>query len=291
MSKVLHSNQYQSLLKDIQDPWYCFPEHFKKPKPLAQHVTKFLSTYSNVGGLKSHLEEQGVAYWDYKDKKCRYHRRETNQGWSYLERIFQKSVGSTYTDIKKMLMNKKLKYYQKDSALYYLNKVLKNQDEDYFFNFEGKLEVKEKNLTTKKEYNPYLYRKLNLVSFDSFSSYLESELPLVERFEKFVQMLEHHKYEVEISSTSVSFKGFGIVGYCTIDKDYPAYVGLVFAEYYEYFNKISRCSLVFDIPKSKLGFDSALKDLQYLGTKSAKKELYEETYEPKYVNPVKWWNR
>ena len=71
----------------------------------------------------------------------------------------------------------------------------------------------------------------------------------------------------------------------------PFYCGLVFADYYEYFNKVSRCSLVFDIPKSKLGCDSALKELVYLGTKSAKKELYNETYQPKHVNPVNWWNR
>ena len=288
MSKVLHPNSYQALLRDLNDPYHSFPEHFSKPIPLSQHVNKYLGTYSNTGNLRSHLEEQGVAYWDYRDKKCRYHRRETNQGWSFLERVFAKSLGSSYSEIKQIILDKKLKYFQKDSAFYYLNKVLKNQDEDYFFNSKGKLERKEKILTTKHEFNPYLYRKF---VFEDYSSRDIMNLPMLERFEKFIQMLEYNGYEVEINELSCSFKGKGIQGYVSVDDSITYYYGLVFAEYYEYFNKVSRCSLVFDIPKSKLGFDSALRELTYLGSKSAKKELYEETYEPKHVNPVKWWSR
>ena len=113
-------------------------------------------------------------------------------------------------------------------------------------------------------------------------------LKKVKKIEIKTKRLSDHIFSGEYHT---SFKGKGIQGYVSVDDSITYYYGLVFAEYYEYFNKVSRCSLVFDIPKSKLGFDSALRELTYLGSKSAKKELYEETYEPKHVNPVKWWSR
>ena len=291
MSKFLHPNQYKAILSDLQDPYYSFPEHFKKPLPLNPYVTKHLYGHLKRGNLKTHLKDNGVSSWDYIDKKCKYHRRDSGQGWDIAEKIFKKHVGKTYKEIKEIILKKRCRHFFEMSLLDQLKIAYTGTHDIYTFNSDNKLELKEKIITTKNEYNPYLYRKLDLSSFSNFNKSIKNDLPMLERFEKFIQMLEYNGYEVKIYELSCSFKGKGIRGYINVDSNSPSYCGLVFADYYEYFNKVSRCSLVFDIPKSKLGCDSALKELVYLGTKSAKKELYNETYQPKHVNPVNWWNR
>lgn len=249
---------------------------------------RIIEQYPLRGNLLTHLDENGVNSWDYVDKKCKYHRKESNQGSNLANKIVRKHLGKTYNELKILFLNKRYQYFITQSMLSFLDEVKDDKDSDFIFNSDNKIEVRFKKVTTKSNYNPYLYRSFNI---EDLLSSTKSDLPMIERFEKFIKMLEYKGYSVDISETSIFFTGKNIKGYASIDSNYSAYFGLVFADYYEYFNKVSRCPLVFDIPKSKLGVDSALKELEYLGTKSAKKELYNDTYQPKHVDLVCWWNR
>lgn len=260
-------------------------------KAIDSRMGRIIEEYPLRGNLTQHLEDNGKSSWDYVDKKCKYHRRDSNQGWKIANKIFKKHVGKTYIEIKEIILKKRYRHFFEMSLLNQLEKTYTDTHDIYTFNSDNKLELKEKIITTKHEYNPYLYRKLDLSSFSNFNKSLSNELPMLERFEKFIQMLEYNGYSLDITETSAFFIGNNIKGYISIDSDLPSYYGLIFADYNEFFNKVSRCPLVFDIPKSKLGCDSALKELKYLSTKSAKKELINETYRPKHVNLVKWWDR
>lgn len=252
-------------------------------------MARFIDQHPVRGNLINHLKDNSVSSWDYVDKKCKYHRRDSGQGWKIAEKVFKKHVGKTYKEIKDIILKKRYRRFFELSLLDQLESTFNNTNDTYCFNSDNKLELKEKTPTTKLDFNPYLYRKLDLSSFENFNKSLSRDLPMLERFEKFIQMLEHNGYLLEIYDASVYFTGKGIKGYASIDSSY--YYGLVFVDYFEYFNKVSRCPLVFDIPKSLLGFKSALKELEYVGSKEGKKALYDETYEPKHVNSVKWWNR
>lgn len=258
-------------------------------KAIDSGMGRIIEEYPLRENLIQHLEDKGISFWDYVDKKCKYHRRDSGQGWKIANKIFKKHIGKTYIELKEIILKKRHKYFFEMSLLEQLDNVYNNIHDTFYFNLDNKLELKEKIITTKHEYNPYLYRKLNIeeLKLGKFNN----ELPVLERFEKFVQMLEYNGYLLDITETYASFIGNNIKGYISIDSNLSSYYGLVFADYDEFFNKVSRCPLVFDIPKSKLGCDSALKELKYLGTKSAKKELIDETYKPRYVNLVQWWNR
>lgn len=263
----------------------------KADKAIDSGMGRIIEEYPLRGNLMQHLEDNGVSSWDYIDKKCKYHRRDSGQGQRMSKKIFKKHIGKSYAEIKEIILKKRFRRFFENSLLDQLDNALNNTNDVYCFNSDNKLELKEKTITTKRQYNPYLFRKFDISSFHNFNKSLNRDLPMLERFEKFIQMLEYNGYEVDIHELSMSFKGKNIVGYMSVDPEQSAYYGLIFAEYHEYYDKVSRCSLVFNIPKSKLGCDSALKELEYLGTKSAKKELYEETYKPKHVDFVQWWNR
>lgn len=252
---------------------------------------RIIEEYPLRGNLTQHLDDNGISSWDYSDKKCKYHRRDSGQGWKMADKVFNKHIGKTYTELKNIILKKRNRRFFELSLLDQLDKALKGTNDTYCFNSDNRLELKEKIVTTKYKYNPYLFRKMDFSNLDNFQKNFSTDLPMLERYEKFIQMLEYNGYEVDISDLSTTFKGKGIKGYICVDPSVSYYFGLVFADYYEYFNKVSRCPLVFNIPKSKLGCDSALKELSYLGTLSAKKELYNETYEPKNVNLIKPWER
>lgn len=242
--------------------------------------------YPIKGRLKDHLKENSVNYWDYTDKKCRYHRKETTKGSKIARKILNKNLGSSYKDILQTIKEDKLRYFEKQSALEILEEVLIGKNLEFIFNQDGLLEMKEKQFTTLSEFNPYRFK-----SFVSLKALSEEEVLIQQNFKNFVKYLEKSKYTVSISPQDCVFKGLGIKGYVCIDHSITSYYGLVFAEYGEFFDKVSRCSLVFEIPSSNLGAISALKELEFLGTKTAKKLLIEDAYFPKHVKEIEWWSR
>ena len=239
--------------------------------------------------LKLRFNEISVNYWDYKDKKCPYHRKETSQVTKLASRVFNKHLGKSYKELLDIFKSKKLRHLEYKIVTQWLNEILQGSDESFLFNTEDKLELRQKVITTKSEYNPYRYRRFILD--DLLNSDNRFDQSLFEKFEKFINMLERNGYSVEVSGSSFNFSGKGIKGYSTINPNYSNYSGLVFVNYSEFFDKISRCPLVFDLPKSLLGFKSALKEIEYLGTNSAKKDLIQDIYKPKHVNFIQWWNR
>lgn len=247
---------------------------------------RIIEEYPLRGNLLSHLEEQGVCSWDYIDKKCKYHRKESNQGMKLIYRVLDKHLGKSYSEIKKIIKDKRLEYFTESAALDVLEDVKNNTDYEYCVNSEGVIELKEKQETTKTEFNPYRYKPF--LPFWETKEDKESILAL-DKYKKFLSCLENAGYELNIDNLHCAFRGKGIEGYVCIDPS-SAYSGRVFADYHEYFNKVSRCSLQFLIPYSKLGSESALKELKYLGSKQGKQDLYKDEYKPKHVEMNGWWN-
>ena len=123
---------------------------------------RIIEQYPLRGNLLTHLDENGVNSWDYVDKKCKYHRRDSGQGWDIAEKIFKKHVGKTYKEIKEIILKKRCRHFFEMSLLDQLKIAYTGTHDIYNFNSVNKLELKEKIITTKNEYNPYLYRKLDL---------------------------------------------------------------------------------------------------------------------------------
>jgi hypothetical protein len=246
---------------------------------------RIIEEYPLRGNLLYHLEEQGVNSWDYVDKKCRYHRRESNQGTKLACRVIDKHLGKSYSEIKKIIKDKRLEYFTESAALRILEDIKNNVDYDYCVNSDGVIELKEKQVTTKTEYDPYRFKPF--IPFWTEKEDKESII-LMGNYQSFLTSLEQVGYDLDIYNLHCSFRGFGIVGYVCIDPD-SVYKGLVLADYNEFFDKVSRCPLSFSIPKTSRGKDNAMKDLKYLGSTKGKKDLIAETYQPKFVTFKGFW--
>ena len=110
----------------------------------------------------------------------------------------------------------------------------------------------------------------------------------INKFTNFVKALELNSFEVELDSTCATFNSNTVKGYISINPDHSFAYDLIFVDHSEHWNKISRCPLVFKIPKSRQGISSAILELQRLG--NSKKELENDSYEPVHVNAHKWWS-
>lgn len=235
-----------------------------------------IEKYSLRGNLKDHLIENGTNFWDYSDKKCKYHRHDTGQAWSIGEKIIRKHLGKTLEEIKEIMLKKRKPYFIEQGFLDLLDYIRDDKDEEFTINSENKVELRVKKITVKPEFNPYLYRRFN------FNNPHCTSLPLQERYEKILEVLDRKGYLLEISELDTVIRGKGVVVYISIDPSSP-YCGLIVADYFEFFNKVSRCPVSFEIPKSFLGCQSAIKELEFLGSEKAKKELINDNYEMKHV--------
>lgn len=223
-----------------------------------------------------YYQRVGRDVFDIIDKKCKYHRTDYGKSYHQAAKFLHKYLGKTKQELLNLVYKKKLKHFVQLGFINAIEDAVKNKEYSTFcFNSEGKLELKEKKLTTKSEFNPYRYRRFNPLTFLEDVK-KRTDLPMIERFEKIIQVLEYNGYEVKIYGEAVGFIGKGVNGYISIEEGY--YYGKIFADYHEFFDKVSRCPLVLPIPKSQLGAKSVLKSLEFLGSKKGKQALLNGTY-------------
>lgn len=289
MAKVLHPNQYSALLSDIKDPSYSFPEHFPPTIPLAQHVQKELEvTYTPNETSSIYYKRVNRCSWDIIDKKFKYYRHEYQDGWNYANRLCNKHLGKTPKEILQLGLshiNKKLRreYFFVIGLKCYLDSL-------YDFNIyscshiviDCVVHVKWKKRTTLEHRSKFKYEINNVVASKDLDYFT------INKFTNFVKALELNSFEVELDSTCATFNSNTVKGYISINPDHSFAYDLIFVDHSEHWNKISRCPLVFKIPKSRQGISSAILELQRLG--NSKKELENDSYEPIHVITHKWWS-
>ena len=288
MAKVLHPNQYSALLSDIKDPSYSFPEHFPPTIPLAQHVQKELEvTYTPNETSSIYYKRVNRCSWDIIDKKFKYYRHEYQDGWNYANRLCNKHLGKTPKEILQLGLshiNKKLRreYFFVIGLKCYLDSL-------YDFSvyscshivIDCVVHVKWKKRTTLEHRSKFKYEINNVVASKDLDYFT------INKFTNFVKALELNSFEVELDSTCATFNSNTVKGYISINPDHSFAYDLIFVDHSEHWNKISRCPLVFKIPKSRQGISSALLEFDRLGNSS--KELENDSYEPLHVNTHKWW--
>ena len=294
MTKVLHPNQYQALLEYQDDILFYELAGHHYPNmvepSLEQHVQKELEiTYTPNETKSIYYERTNRDQCDIWDKKCRYYRDEYGHGYDYARRLCNKYTGKTPEEILILGLNhikKKLRdeYFFKLGLTEYI-RYMKDPEStscDHLV-INGVVHLKYKQVTTNANANLFKYELLSQPE----DKYLDIEV--FNKYLLFVSKLEAEGYSVDADSMSTSFIGKNVKGYVSITPDNYTY-DLVFADHEPFFNKISRCPLVFRIPKSAVGITAALKELEYLGSKYARYSLQEYTYEPKHVHSIKWWH-
>lgn len=294
MAKVLHPNQYQVLLEYQDDiMFYELASHHYPDlvePTLAQHVQKELEvTYTPNETTSIYYKRTNRDSWDALDKKFRYYRNEYGHGYDYAKRLCNKYAGKAPKEILILGLNhikKKLRdeYFFKLGLTEYI-RYMKDPEStscDHLV-INGVVHLKYKQVTTNANANLFKYELLSQPE----DKYLDVEV--FDKYLLFVSKLEAEGYSVDADSMSTSFIGKNVKGYVSITPDNYTY-DLVFADHKPFFNKISRCPLVFRIPKSAVGITAALKELEYLGSKYARYSLQENTYEPKHVHSIKWWH-
>lgn len=293
MTKILHPNQYPALLEyqfesSIYDLECKLHPYLPEPE-LSKYIQKELEVIHTPNETKAiYYDRTNRDSWDILDKKCRYYRKDYGNGYDYAKRLCDKYLGKTPNEILKLGLShieSKLRsdYFFKLGLTSYLHYMKDpNSSSCNHVVIDNLVHLKNKIVTTKKDVNLFKYEVIES------DLYLKSDSITFNKYLAFITELEARGYEVDIESTCTLFKGKNIQGYVSITPNNYTY-DLVFVDYHLFWNKISRCPLVFKIPKSSLGIVSAFKELDYLGTKQAKKELENDSYFPKHVNLYKWW--
>lgn len=274
---------------------FCTDLHKIKINPYTEHdsvgfeeclIEDVLEKVPLRGNLKTHLTSQGVNMWDYVDKKCKYHRRESGQGWDLVDKISLKYLGKTYNQLKSLILNKRLKYFERQSALDRLKHIREGLDDDFIFNIENKLELKDKPLTVETIFNPYRYRLFNI---DEYLKGIDNkDYKVVENFQIFLKVLKKNNYTLEISSCSATFKNEKVKGYINLG-NWFSNEPLVFVDNIETFYKASSCPLIFKLPSSLKELQNALKEFEFIGSKRAIPYIREFSYEPRFVKTKIYW--
>ena len=55
-------------------------------------------------GMRDRLKAKSE-FWDYKDKRCRFHRRDYGQGYEHANKLFEKNIGQSFHSVVKTLKN------------------------------------------------------------------------------------------------------------------------------------------------------------------------------------------
>lgn len=55
-------------------------------------------------GMRQHLKESGE-FWDYKDRRCRYHSRVYGRGHKFADKLLDKNVGKSFSQVVKVMKN------------------------------------------------------------------------------------------------------------------------------------------------------------------------------------------
>lgn len=69
-------------------------------------LDKLLASHNREGFLHRHKTgESGTPFWDYLDKKCKYHNHDYSKAYSFAEKIFRKYIGKDASIPLKILRN------------------------------------------------------------------------------------------------------------------------------------------------------------------------------------------
>lgn len=214
------------------------------------------------------------SYWDFKDKRCKYHRRDYNTGWQLAERYLE--YAERYRQAKYQIIDKFQKKYPKtkSSGLFFFRLGF----------FDCIKEVKSKNHwkyvfadITDTVFNKDKYQLYQFID-DPVDDYISDEDYWIKHnYRNIVYLLlkPYRGFHIEVTSSdcqTIRFIKDNIKGYLSCNINSGIY-GLIVMDTVKDFDKAQRCQVKLTIPDywSK-ECDTELLDLIYWKIKELKKK-------------------